>query len=68
MNESRKSDTKCLWVAIKVERGFISEAKIFESIGAARRTERAWRANLNPDYDEAAVVEAQYFPRTPGLH
>ena len=67
MNESRKSDAKRLWVAVKVERGFVKEAKIFESIDAARRTERKWRANLNPDYDEAAVVEGQFVPHTAGL-
>ena len=68
MNESRKSNAKRLWVAVKVERGFVSEAKIFESIEAARRTERKWRANLNPDYDEAAVVESRFVPHAAGSH
>jgi hypothetical protein len=57
MKRSSVSNSKRLWVAVKVERGFVGEARIFESFDAAKRTERKWRANLNPDYDEAAVVE-----------
>ena len=47
-----------LWVAVKVERGFICAAKVFESEQAAQQTEQKWRARLNPDYDEAAVVKS----------
>ena len=51
-----------VWVAVKVERGFISEARVFESLAAANRIEQHWRASLNPDYDEAAVVKSQFIP------
>ncbi|HEU0037698.1 MAG TPA: hypothetical protein VFR76_00330, partial [Verrucomicrobiae bacterium] len=56
-----KPTNRCeqVWVAVKVERGFVSEAKVFESLNAATRTERKWRARLNPDYDEAAVVSSR---------
>jgi hypothetical protein len=47
-----------LWVAVKVERGFVAEAKLFHSFAAAQRLQRRWQATLNPDYDEAAVVSA----------
>jgi hypothetical protein len=48
-----------LWVAVKVERGYVCEARLFESLGAAQKTERRWQARLNPDYDEAAVVKGR---------
>jgi len=51
-----------LWVAVKVERGFICAAKVFESEQAAKQTELKWRARLNPDYDEAAVVKTRLIP------
>lgn len=56
------ADTKGFWVAVKVERGFIREAVVFESLDKAKRTERKWRARLNPDYDEAAVVKSRFLP------
>lgn len=46
-------------MAVKVKRGFISEAKVYESRNAAERTERRWRVRLNPDYDEAVVVRSR---------
>lgn len=63
-NPARKGEHphKDLWVAVKVERGFISEAKVFESEQAAGQTERKWRARLNPDYDEAAVLMSRLIP------
>lgn len=51
-----------LWVAVKVERGFIAEAQVFESEQAAEQTGRKWRARLNPDYDEAAVLKRRLIP------
>lgn len=64
INPARKDGNprKELWVAVKVERGFISEAKVFESEQAARQAERKWRARLNPDYDEAAVLKSRLIP------
>jgi len=56
----KKSDP--LWVAVKVVRGFVSEAKAFESLEAAQGTERRWRTRLNEDYDEAAVVKTRFIP------
>jgi hypothetical protein len=48
-----------LWVAVKVERGFICEARVYKSFSAAKWTEQRWRSRLNPDYDEAAVLESR---------
>jgi hypothetical protein len=53
-----KRKCKKLWVAVKVERGLISKAKVCESFFAAQRTVHRWRSCLNPDYDEAEVLEA----------
>lgn len=54
----KNHSSKKVWVTIKVERGFIDQAKVFESLAAARRTERSWRQRFNPDYDEIPVVES----------
>jgi hypothetical protein len=54
----QKGIGKKLWVAIRVERGFICKAKIYESLAPARRAVRRWKSRLNPDYDEASVIEA----------
>lgn len=48
-----------VWVAVKVERGFISEARVFKSLDTANHTAQEWRASLNPDYDDAAVLESR---------
>jgi hypothetical protein len=46
------------WVAVKVVRGYVAEARIFKSLTRAERTRRGWQSRLNPDYDESAVVRA----------
>lgn len=51
---------KQIWVAIKVERGFISDAKVYESFNSAKRTELRWRSRCNPDYDETAVIKTSF--------
>ncbi len=56
-----------LWVAVKVERGYISEARVFESLNAAEQTARKWRSLLNPDYDEAGVVKGRLSSGLRGL-
>lgn len=48
-----------VWVAVKVERGFVSEVRLFESAKKAQRIERRWRRSLNPDYDETGVLPAR---------
>ena len=50
-----KADT-VVWVAVKVERGYVSEAKIYKTLGAANRTKLKWRSSINQDYDEVGVV------------
>lgn len=51
-----------LWVAVKVERGYVSEARLCETQSSAERVEKNWRRRLNPDYDEAGVVKCQLDP------
>ncbi len=58
MNVHRKAAKK-VWVAIRVERGFITEARVFRSLTPAERIEQKWRAKANPDYDESAVLAAR---------
>ena len=60
MKKRGRTAERKLWVAVRVERGFVSDAKVFESIDVARRVERRWRARSNPDYDETAVVESKF--------
>jgi hypothetical protein len=54
---------KQLWVAVKVERGYITKANIYDSSNAAKQIVQRWQACLNPDYDEAAVVESRFVSR-----
>ncbi len=44
------------WVAVKVERGFPTEAVGFSRRSSAEKLERRWRKNLNFDYDETEVL------------
>lgn len=62
MKSKIKSDHKRFWVAVRVERGYVSEAKVFESVNAAKQTERRWRNRFNPDYDETAVISGSFVP------
>lgn len=44
------------WVAVKVERGFPTEAVSFHKRSSAEKLERRWRETLNFDYDETDVL------------
>ena len=50
-----KTTHKLIWIAVRVERGFVTEALPFLTKRAAERRESRWRAVANPDYDETAV-------------
>ena len=54
-----KPKTNMVWLAIRSQRGFITDAAVFESEHAAQVRERRWRSSANPDYDESVVL-----PRT----
>lgn len=58
MKQQIKNRQDHLWVAVKVERGFITKAKVYKSLDAANKIVKRWQVRLNPDYDEAAVVKA----------
>jgi hypothetical protein len=57
-NDILKRRRNRIWIAVKVWRGIPDKIKVFSTETAARRTERAWRAKSNPDYDESAVFSA----------
>jgi hypothetical protein len=48
---------KPIWVAVKVERGFIVEVRGFLKESDAEKLKRKWRRTMNPDYDEAEVLQ-----------
>jgi hypothetical protein len=54
-----KNYRKQIWVAVKVERGYICDAKVYESFESAKRTEQRWQSRINPDYDETAVIKSR---------
>lgn len=55
-----------IWVAVRVQRGFVTDVRAYRDQAAARRTERKWRQRMNPDYDEtglsAVVVRLPHEP------
>ena len=61
----QNSNHKQIWVAVKVERGFICDARVYESFRSAKQTERRWRSRINPDYDETAVIKSSFIACLP---
>ena len=45
-----------MWVAVRVQRGFVTEAKAYWNEASARCREQCWRSQMNPDYDETGVL------------
>lgn len=52
-----KEIRKKIWVAVFVERGFISIIKAYTDKEEAFRQEKIWLSTINPDYDEVGVKE-----------
>jgi hypothetical protein len=50
-----KTNDKGMWVAVRVQRGFISDILAFRDKRSACQKEASWRRIMNPDYDETAV-------------
>ena len=46
-----------IWVAVRVERGFIVEVKAFATKKSAQGQEQRWRSAMNPDYDETGICD-----------
>ncbi|MFO8010272.1 MAG: hypothetical protein R6U89_05595 [Dehalococcoidia bacterium] len=44
------------WIAVKVERGFIVEARGYRLKASAEKQKGKWKRTMNPDYDEAEVL------------
>ena len=63
-----KHETKAIWIAVRSQRGFITDATVFKTQHAAAVRERRWRKTANPDYDETAVfrcnVRLRHAPAT----
>ncbi len=56
-----------IWVAVRVERGFVSDIRAFREKESALRQERSWRRRMNPDYDETGLAEVRVrIAKTPG--
>jgi len=45
-----------IWVAVRVQRGFVTAVRAYGSKHIARRQEQSWRRHMNPDYDETAIL------------
>lgn len=48
-----------IWVAVHVQRGFVSDVRAYQKELSARRKARAWRCQDNPDYDETSVSKVR---------
>jgi hypothetical protein len=46
-----------VWIAVRSQRGFLTDAAVFGSQHPAEVRERRWRKIANPDYDESTVFE-----------
>jgi hypothetical protein len=53
----RDSTGERIWVAVRVERGFVSEIEAYRDEASARRREQSWRRQMNPDYDETGLCD-----------
>ncbi len=54
----RKKSGRIIWVAVRVQRGFVSDVRAYQTEKSARRLEKSWRRRMNPDYDEAVTLPA----------
>ncbi len=52
-----EASRQSVWVAVLVQRGFVSDVRAFREEKAALRREYSWRLRMNPDYDETGVSE-----------
>jgi hypothetical protein len=59
---SNEIDQK-MWVAVRIQRGFVTDVRAYRDRAAARRTERSWRQRMNPDYDETGLSAVTVNPR-----
>jgi len=51
-----------IWVAVRVQRGFVTDIRAYRDEESARRCERSWRRRMNPDYDETGVSAVRVKP------
>ncbi len=56
MNKAR---ARRIWIAVRIQRGFVSDIRAFEEKECALRQERSWRRGMNPDYDETGVAKVK---------
>lgn len=54
-----KAAGRRIWVAVRIQRGFVSDIRAFEDKEFALRLERSWRCEMNPDYDETGVANVK---------
>jgi|BioPla2DNA2_1021312.scaffolds.fasta_scaffold118808_1 hypothetical protein len=58
-----KDNCEKIWVAVRVQRGFVADVRAYRDLAAARRTIRRWRQRMNPDYDETGLSSVVLNPR-----
>ena len=51
----RNTKDETIWVAVRVQRGFVSDVRAYRNERSARQRESSWRRQMNPDYDETSV-------------
>jgi hypothetical protein len=66
MKCKKEKSLNTVWVAVKVKRGYVCAARIFQSLRTAEQTKKRWLRRLNPDYDEAAVIKSRFLPNPVG--
>ena len=52
-----------IWVAVRVQRGYISDVRAYGDEKSARCCELSWRRVMNPDYDEVGLAEVSVKPK-----
>lgn len=57
--EIMEIEATTVWIAVRSQRGLITDAEVFRSLDSATERERHWRESLNPDYDETAVIAGE---------
>lgn len=53
---NRRTQRK-IWIAVRIERGFVSAVKAFQDEEHAVKQEKSWRRLMNPDYDETGIAK-----------
>lgn len=53
-----------IWIVVRVQRGLVSDIRAYPDEKLARRCERSWRRQMNPDYDEIGISAVYVKPKS----